>query len=97
MVKSKQFGLKSLRLGRKLEKGIVLTVEPGIYIIPALIDLWKADKILEQFINYNELEKYRDFSGIRIEEDFVITEESARRLGTEIPKTVEEVEATISI
>ena len=97
MIKSTQFGLKSLRLGRKLEKGIVLTVEPGIYIIPALIDLWKADKMHSQFINYDELEKYRDFGGIRIEEDFVMTEVGARLLGIEIAKTVEDVESTILI
>jgi len=95
MIKSTQFGLKSLRLGRKLEKGIVLTVEPGIYIIPALIDLWSADKKHLDFINYHELEKYRNFGGIRIEEDFVITDDGSRLLGTEIPKTIEDVEATI--
>jgi len=88
--------LKSLRLGRKLEEGIVLTVEPGIYIIPALIDLWKADKKHEEFINYTELEKYRDFGGIRIEEDFVITKGGSRLLGDEIPKTIADVESTIS-
>jgi len=97
MIKSTQFGLKSLRLGRKLEEGIVLTVEPGIYIIPALIDLWKADKKHEQFINYKELEKIRDFGGIRVEEDFVITKGGSRLLGTEIPKTIEDVENTISL
>lgn len=97
MIKSTQFGLKSLRLGRTLEPGIVLTVEPGIYIIPALIDLWKADNKHADFINYDELEKYRDFGGIRIEEDFVITENGGRLLGEEVPKTVEDVEATISL
>jgi len=97
MIKSTQFGLKSLRLGRKLEPGIVLTVEPGIYIIPALIDLWKADKKHDNFINYAELEKYRDFGGIRVEEDFVITSTGSRLLGNEIPKTIEDVETTISI
>ena len=97
MIKSTQFGLKSLRLGRKLEKGIVLTVEPGIYIIPALIDLWKADKKYDQFINYTELEKFRSLGGIRVEEDFVITEEGFKLLGDEIPKTVKDVEATISL
>lgn len=95
MIKSTQFGLKSLRLGRKLETGIVLTVEPGIYIIPALIDLWKADKKHKEFINYSELEKYRDFGGIRVEEDFVITEDGSRLLGDEVPKTIMDVEATI--
>jgi len=97
MIKSTKFGLKSLRLGRKLEPGIVLTVEPGIYIIPALIDLWKADKRHENFINYPELEKHRDFGGIRVEEDFVITPNGSRLLGDEIPKTIEDVESTISL
>ena len=62
-----------------------------------MIDLWKADKMHAQFINYDELEKYRDFGGIRIEEDFVITEVGARLLGIEIAKTVEDVESTILI
>ena len=97
MKKSTQFGLKSLRLGRTLEAGIVLTVEPGIYIIPALIDLWKAGNKHENFINYHELEKFRDFGGIRVEEDFVITENGSRLLGKEIAKTIDAIEATISI
>jgi Xaa-Pro aminopeptidase len=97
MIKSTQFGLKSLRLGRKLEEGIVLTVEPGIYIIPALIDLWKSERKFEQYINYTELEKYREFGGIRVEEDFVITKNGSSRLGKEVPKTIEAVESTISI
>jgi Xaa-Pro aminopeptidase len=96
MIKSTQFGLKSLRLGRTLEEGIVLTVEPGIYIIPSLIDLWKADKKFDQFINYTELEKFKDFGGIRIEEDFVITKKGSRRLGKEIAKSIDDIENTIS-
>jgi Xaa-Pro aminopeptidase len=95
--KSTQFGLKSLRLGRKLQEGFVLTVEPGIYIIPALIDLWKSENKFSEFINYNELEKFRNFGGIRIEEDFVITEKGCRRLGLEVPKSIEDVEETISL
>lgn len=97
MIKSTQFGLKSLRLGRKLEEGIVLTIEPGIYIIPALIDLWKADKKFAEFINYSELEKFRSFGGIRVEEDFVITDTGSKLIGDEIPKTVEDVEKTITL
>lgn len=96
MIKSKQFGLKSLRLGRKLEEAIVLTVEPGIYIIPSLIDLWKGENKFKEFINYSELEKFRSFGGIRIEEDFVITDEGSRLLGNEIPKSIEAVENTIT-
>src|SRR5205085_2467262 len=67
--KSTQFGLKSLRLGRQVEPGFVLTVEPGIYIIPELIDLWKAGNKFSEFINYEKLETYKGFGGIRIEED----------------------------
>ncbi len=91
--KSTQFGIKSLRLGRALETGFVLTVEPGVYIIPTLIDQWKAEGKCTNFINYDVLETYRDFSGIRIEEDFVITTEGYRLLGKALPKTISEVEA----
>ena len=90
--KSTQFGLKSLRLGRKLEPGFVLTIEPGIYFIPQLIDLWKKEKRFEQFLNYNKIEEYRDFGGLRNEEDFLITETGVRLLGKPLAKTVEEVE-----
>ena len=91
--KSTQFGMKSLRLGRALETGFVLTVEPGVYIIPTLIDQWKAEGKCINFINYDVLETYRDFSGIRIEEDFVITTEGSRLLGKALPKTISAVEA----
>ena len=66
--------MKSLRLGRALEPGFTLTVEPGIYLIPQLIDAWKAENKFTEFINYTALEEYRDFSGIRVEEDYLITE-----------------------
>ncbi len=91
--KSTQFGRKSLRLGRKLEPGFVLTIEPGVYFIPELIDLWKSEKRFAEFINYDKLEAYRDFGGIRNEEDFLITETGSRRLGKKIPLTTDEVEA----
>jgi len=91
--KSTQFGRKSLRLARKLEPGFVLTIEPGIYFIPELIDLWKAEKKFAAFINYDKLEKYRNFGGLRNEEDFLITESGSRRLGKKIPLTTDEVEA----
>lgn len=90
--RSSQFGLAYLRLGRKLEEGFVITVEPGIYFIPALIDMWKAEKKFEQFINYEALEAYKDFGGIRIEDDVLITDTSCAVLGPKIPKKVEEVE-----
>ncbi len=92
--KSTQFGAKSLRLGRKLEPGFVLTIEPGIYFIPDLIDKWRAEKKFMNFLNYEKLEAYQDFSGCRNEEDFVITETGYRLLGKPIPKTISEVEAT---
>ena len=86
------FGLKSLRLGKELEAGFVLTVEPGIYIIPDLIDMWKAEKKNQEFINYDLLEDYRNFSGIRIEDNFLIEENGFRLLGPELVKTVDEIE-----
>lgn len=91
--KSTQFGRKSLRLARKLEPGFVLTIEPGVYFIPELIDMWKSEKRFAEFINYDKLEAYRDFGGIRNEEDYLITETGSRRLGKKIPLTTEEVEA----
>lgn len=91
--KSTQFGRKSLRLARPLEPGFVLTIEPGVYFIPELIDYWGAEKRFAEFIDYNELNKWRDFGGIRNEEDYLITETGARRLGKKIPLTTEEVEA----
>lgn len=91
--KSKQFGRKSLRLARPLEAGFVITIEPGIYFIPELIDLWKSEKRFDNFINYDKLETFRDFTGLRNEEDYLITENGCRRLGKKIPLTIEEVEA----
>lgn len=91
--KSTQFGRKSLRLARPLEPGFVLTIEPGIYFIPELIDYWKAEKRFADFINYEKLETYRDFTGLRNEEDYLITEDGARLLGKKVPFTAEEVEA----
>ncbi|MCL2074273.1 MAG: aminopeptidase P family protein [Marinilabiliaceae bacterium] len=93
--RSTQFGLKSLRLGRRLQKGFVITVEPGIYFIPALIDAWLKEKKFENFINYKKVELFRDFGGIRLEDDILITESGARILGDRIPITIEEVEAII--
>ncbi len=90
--KSTQFGMKSLRLGRKLEPGFVLTIEPGIYFIPQLIDLWKSEKRFSEFLIYDKIEQYRDFGGCRNEEDFVITETGYRLLGRPLPKSIEDVE-----
>ncbi len=91
--KSKEFGLKSLRLGRDLEPGFVLTIEPGIYFIPELIDMWKADNKYSDFLNYDKIEKFRNFGGIRNEEDFLITENGYQLLGKELPKTIVDVES----
>ena len=92
-----QFGTAYLRLGRRLEPGFVLTVEPGIYFIPALIDQWKSEKINASFINYDKVEEYRDFGGIRIEDDLLITEKGSRLLGKKrIPVTTEEIEETMN-
>lgn len=95
--RSSQFGLAYLRLGRRLAQGFVLTDEPGIYFIPALIDLWESQSKFSQFINYGKIENYRDFGGIRIEDDLLITKDGAQVLGPRIPKTVEEIEAWCSV
>ena len=87
-----EFGWKSLRLGRALEAGFVITVEPGLYFIPELIERWKAEQKYSQYINYDMVEQYKDFGGIRIEDDVLVTETGHRILGRKIPKTIEEVE-----
>ena len=93
---SEQFGTAFLRMGRRLEPGFMVTNEPGIYFIPELIDLWKSEGKFKEFINYDKVESYKDFGGIRIEDDILITETGSRVLGTPIPKTVAEVEATMA-
>ena len=88
-----QFGTSSLRMGRKLQPGFVVTDEPGIYFIPELFEKWRSARQHEQFINYDEVAKYLDFGGIRIEDDLLITADGARRLGEKrIPATIAEVE-----
>ena len=90
---STQFGLASLRMGRRLQEGFVMTDEPGCYFIPALIDQWRAEKKYTDFLNYDAIESFKDFGGIRLEDDILITPEGSRFLGEKrIPITVEEVE-----
>ena len=89
-----QFGTNCLRMGRKLEEGFVVTDEPGIYFIPALIDDWKASGHCKEFLNFEKLETYKDFGGIRIEDDILITKDGCRFLGTKrIPYHPQELEA----
>jgi Xaa-Pro aminopeptidase len=96
VIRSKEFGFAFLRFGRKLQEGFVMTIEPGIYFIPELIDIWKSEKKLAEFIDYDMVEKYRDFGGIRIEDDILVTADGCRVLGRPIPKTVEEIENTMA-
>ena len=90
--RSEQFGTAYLRLAKKLQPGYVLTIEPGIYFIPALIDQWKNSKMFKEYINYERVEEYRDFGGIRIEDNVLVTDKGHRVLGKPIPKTIKEVE-----
>ncbi len=86
-------GLRSLRMGKMLEVGHVITDEPGIYFIPALIEKWKKEGTCSEFINFDKLESYYDFGGIRIEDGILITEDGCRLLGSKrLPHTVEQVE-----
>lgn len=89
-----QFGTNCLRMGRRLEEGFVVTDEPGIYFIPALIDEWKAKKHCAEFLNFDKLETYKDFGGIRIEDDVLITKDGCRFIGKDrIPYHPKDVEA----
>ena len=89
-----QFGTNCLRMGRRLEEGFVVTDEPGIYFIPALIDEWKAKKHCAEFLNFDKLEAYKDFGGIRIEDDVLITKDGCRFIGKDrIPYHPKDVEA----
>lgn len=91
---STQFGLNCLRCGRRLQKGFVMTDEPGIYFIPHLIDLWRSEGKHTEFINYDLLETYKDFGGIRLEDDILITDDGCRVLGKNtIPYHIDDVEA----
>ncbi len=89
--KSTQFGLKSLRLARKLEPGFVITVEPGIYFIPDLIERWQTEGLFSDFLAYDRVAEFSGVGGMRNEENFLITEQGARRLGKPKPKTPSEI------
>jgi Xaa-Pro aminopeptidase len=88
-----EFGWRSLRLAKALEPGYVVTVEPGIYFIPELIDRWRAEQKCSAYINYDTVEKYRNFGGIRIEDDVLVTDNGHRILGKKIPKSLDDVQA----
>jgi Xaa-Pro aminopeptidase len=85
-------GLKSLRLARTLQRGFTLTVEPGIYFIPQLIEKYKAEKKFIDYVNYEKLLPYYNFGGIRIEDNVVVTDEGNLVLGDYIPKEINEIE-----
>jgi Xaa-Pro aminopeptidase len=84
--------LSALRLAKPLAGGNVITVEPGIYFIPALIDLWRTEGRHAEFLRYEAIEKFKGFGGVRIEDDVLVTESGSRVLGKSIPKTVDELE-----
>ena len=93
--RSQQFGLAYLRMAKDLKPGYVMTVEPGIYFIPALIDLWKKEGKFADFIAYYKLDAYRGFGGIRIEDDVLITKDGRRVLGRPIPKKPDRIAAAV--
>ena len=94
--RSKLFGTAYLRLGKRLKPGFVLTVEPGIYFIPALIEQWDKEGKFTEFINYDRVKEYIGFGGIRIEDDVLVTEDGYRILGPAIPKTVADIESLMA-
>ena len=94
---SSQFGTASLRFARKLEEGFVVTDEPGIYFIPALIDLWRSQGHNAEFLCFDEIEKFKNFGGIRIEDDLLMTKDGCRFIGEQlVPYHVDEVEAFLA-
>ncbi len=90
--RSEIFGTAYLRLGRELEPGFVLTSEPGLYFIPILIEQWRREKKFTEFINYNALDSYMNFGGIRLEDNILVTADGRKVLGNPIPKSVSDVE-----
>ena len=94
--RSEQLGLKSLRLAKKLEVGNCITIEPGIYVIPELLKKMQKEGRFIDFINYDKVAEHHDFGGIRLEDDFVITDSGIRKLGSDLSISVEEVEALLA-
>lgn len=90
-----RFGLSALRFGRRLDSGHLLTIEPGIYFIPALIERWASEKRFVDFIDYRAVERFREFGGVRVEDDVLVTDTGCRILGPPIPKAIETVEAVV--
>ncbi len=96
IARSDQFGTAYVRLGRRLQEGFVITVEPGIYFIPALVEKWKTEMINTAFINFDKVAEYIGFGGVRLEDDILVTAKGCRLLGSKrIPITVDEVEKTV--
>jgi Xaa-Pro aminopeptidase len=95
--RSRRFGTRFLRFGRDLEEGMVMTVEPGIYFIPALIDQWRAEERHSRFIDYEAIGEYRGFGGIRIEDDVYVGADGSRILGPAIPRAASEIEAAMAV
>jgi Xaa-Pro aminopeptidase len=91
--RSDQFGLSALRLGRELQEGFVVTVEPGLYFIPALIEQWRSEGRFSEHIRYDRLDAYLDFGGVRIEDDVLITRDGSHLLGPPIPRTIKDIES----
>jgi len=94
--RSSQFGLNRLRLGKELRAGMTITVEPGVYFTPELIEKWQSEQTHASFINFEAAKNYQDVGGVRLEDDFLITEDGNRLLGSEIPKQINEIEEIMS-
>lgn len=95
--RSDQFGTAYLRMARELQPGFVLTNEPGIYFIPALIDLWRKERKFEQFINYDLVETYKGFGGIRLEDDILVTPDGCTFIGKRVPVTPEQITEVVGV
>lgn len=90
--RSDQFGLSFLRFAKPFVPGHVLTIEPGCYFIPELVNIWKTQKKFVEFINYDKIQSYLNFGGVRIEDNILITENGNKVLGKPIPKTIDDLE-----